>query len=102
MTLDVPSGAESPGSVAERAVEGLREVGHEVVRILDAHGVANEVVLDADLEALLGRQLVEAHDRGLLDEALPPAERRGDIGDRARVDYPRGGIQVAAHFERHD
>ena len=28
-----------PGSVAERSVEGLREVGHEVVRILNANGV---------------------------------------------------------------
>ena len=61
--------------IGKRAVEGLREVGDQVVGVLDADGVADEVVLDADLETLLGGQLVEAHDGGLLDEALHAAER---------------------------
>jgi len=35
------------------AVEGLGEVGDQVVGVLDADSVADEVVLDADLEPLL-------------------------------------------------
>jgi len=58
----------------ERAIQGLREVGDEVVGVFDAHGVADQVVLDPDLQALLGGQLVEAHDGGLLDERLDATE----------------------------
>src|SRR5689334_22804236 len=71
-----------------RALESLGEVGNQVVRVLDTDGVADEVVLDADLKTLLARQLVEAHDGRLLDEALDTAERYREIGDPASVDDP--------------
>src|ERR1700732_3295227 len=54
----------------EGAVQRLGEVGDQVVGVLDADREADQVVLDADLEALLAGELVEAHDRGLLDQAL--------------------------------
>src|SRR5919108_3152922 len=68
------------------AIERLGQIRDQIVRILDADRVANQVVLDAHLQALLSRELVEAHDRRLLDEALHAAERGCDVGNRARVD----------------
>src|SRR5581483_4812052 len=72
-------GAREPSS---RDLERLAEVFHQVVRVLEADAQADQVVLDADLEPLLGRELEEAHERGLLDERLDP--------------------QVALHLEAHD
>ena len=69
----------------EGAFEGLGQVGDQIVGILDADGVADEIVLDADLPALLGGELLEALAGGLLDEAPHAAERGGDVGNRARV-----------------
>src|SRR5262249_16750364 len=54
--------------LGERAVQSLGEIGDEVVGVLDADRITDEVVLDPDFEALLARELVEAHDGGLLDE----------------------------------
>src|SRR5262245_43785386 len=82
-----------------RALESLGEVGNQVVRVLDTDGVADEAVLDSDLKTLLARQLVEAHDGRLLDEALDAAERDREIGDPAGVHDPRGGVEVAPHLE---
>ena len=53
-------------------------------------------------EALLGRELVEAHQRRLLDQALDAAERRGDARDAAAVDDARRGVEIARDLERHD
>src|SRR5580765_7967529 len=83
----------------EGVVERLGDVGNQIVGVLDAHGVADEIVLDTDLEPLLGGELVEAHDRGLLYEALRPAERRRDVRDAAGVDRARGRVEVALHLE---
>ncbi len=43
-------------------------------RVLDPDRVADQVVLDPDLQALLGGELVEAHQGRLLDQALDAAE----------------------------
>src|SRR5919106_4637867 len=92
----------SPAASAagEGAVEGLGEVGDEVVGVFDSDRVANEVVLDPDLEPLLGGQLVEAHDGGLLDEALDAPQGDGEVRDGAGVDHAGGGVDVAADLER--
>src|SRR5262245_26349934 len=101
-TQDRSPTREGPRSAFRKgAVEGLGEVGHEIVGVLDADGVADEIVLDADLQAFLGRELVEAHDRRLLDQALDAAERGRDVGDRARVHQARGRVEIAADLERH-
>src|SRR5690242_8874178 len=87
--------------LGEGSVEGLGEVGDQVVGILDTDREADQVVLDPDLLPLLAGELVEAHDRGLLDEALHPAQGGGDEGDRARVHHPGGRVQVARDLEGH-
>src|SRR6478752_609085 len=76
------------GGRGSHLVERLGEVGDQVADVLDADGIADERVLDADLEALLGAELIEAHQGRLFDQALHAAERRGDTGDAARVDQP--------------
>src|SRR6266850_5189727 len=83
----------------EGAVEGLGEVRDQVVGVLDADREADQVVLDADLEALLAGELVEAHDRGLLDQALHPAQRGRDERDRARVHHPGRRVEIARDLE---
>ena len=55
------------GDTSGRAVERSNQVGDELVGVFDAHGIADEVVLDADRFALLGAQLKVAHQRRLLD-----------------------------------
>jgi hypothetical protein len=42
------------GGARRRGREGLVEVGEEVLGVFDADGVADEVVADADGEALFG------------------------------------------------
>ena len=64
--------------------------------------MSDQGVPDPDLETLLRRQLVEARERGLLDQALHPAERRGDPRDPTGVHQARGGGEVPAHLERDD
>src|SRR6266481_3358420 len=83
----------------EGAVEGLGEIGDQVVGVLDADREANQVVLDADLEPLLAAELVEAHDRGLLDQALDSAQRGRDERDRARVHHPGRRVEIARDLE---
>src|SRR5687768_8358146 len=78
-SMSAPSRRSALSGVGEGAIEGLGEIGDEVVGILDADGVADQVVLDADLQSLLGGQLVEAHDGRLLDEALHAAERHREV-----------------------
>src|SRR5262245_56431769 len=60
-----------------RGVERAREVGHEVVLVLDADGDADERVVDAERLPRLGGDARVRHDRGVLDEALDAAERLG-------------------------
>src|SRR5262245_26030362 len=83
-------------------LERLAEVRDELVRVLDADGVADEVVLHADRLSLLRRELVEAHERGLLDEALHAAEARRDLGDRRRVHDAARADEIRIDLERHD
>ena len=69
-------------------VEGLGEVGEEVVGVLEADGHADEAVGDAELGALGGREA--AGDRGRVGEQrLGAAERQGDAGEPAALDERR-------------
>src|SRR5437868_6510433 len=63
-------------------VERAREIGHEIVLVLDADGDADERVVDAEGLARLGRDARVRHDRRVLDEALDAAERLG-AGEQA-------------------
>jgi hypothetical protein len=55
------------------AFERSGQIGDEIIGILDADRVANEIVFDADEKAFFGRKLVEAHQRRLLDQTLHTA-----------------------------
>src|SRR5262245_45128885 len=55
-TLQVAGARPSP-HVERLLVQRLQQVGDQVVRALDAHRVADQVVLDPDRFALLGGQL---------------------------------------------
>src|SRR4029434_386507 len=83
----------------EGAFERRRQIADQVRAVLDADRVSDQVVLDPDLEPLLTRQLVEAHDRRLLDERLDPAQRGGDVGNGAGVDHPRRRVEIPRHLE---
>ena len=63
--------------------EGLLDVGDDVVGVLDAAGVADEAVGDAEREALFLRLVPEGHRDRQLDQALDAAEARRLVGDRA-------------------
>src|SRR5688572_9110085 len=102
MSMIAPRRRDPSAAVGEGAIEGLGEIRDEVVGILDADRVPDQVVLDPDLEALLAGELVEAHDGGLLDEAFHAAQRRRDVRDGARIHDPRGGIEVPTDLEGDD
>ena len=87
---------------ASHVFEGSGEIGDQIVGVLDADRVADQVVLDPDLQPLLGGELVEAHQRRLLDQALDAAERRRDLRNAAAVDDPGSGFEVAGNLERND
>lgn len=57
-----------------RLLESGGEVSDEVFAIFDAHRITDQVVLDADHQALFGGELVEAHERRLLDQAFNPPQ----------------------------
>src|SRR5436309_1792289 len=54
--------------------EGLREVADDIVGVLDSDRQAHQVVANSNRQALLGRELVVRHQRGLLDERLDAAQ----------------------------
>src|SRR5437588_8041757 len=82
-------------------VERLRQIGDEVLHVLDADSEPDQAVVDPDRLALLRGQLEVGHQRGLLDERLDRAERRRDGGQLARVDEPRRLAQPAFEQEAH-
>lgn len=65
---------EAAAPVRSDALERLCQVGDEIAGVLDPHRVAYQRVLDADLEAFLRGELIEAHQGGLLDQALDAAK----------------------------
>src|SRR5262249_10204918 len=84
-----------------RRFHSLRQVGNQVLDVLDADGEADEVLTDSDRQPLLGRELVKGHQGGVLDERLHPAQRRGDRRQAAGAHHARGLAQPAADEEAH-
>src|SRR4249919_1671690 len=88
--------------VASHVFEGGGEIGDQIFRILDAHRIADQVVLDSNLETLLGGELVEAHQRRLLDQALNASQRRCDLRNATAIHDPGSRFEVAGNLERND
>lgn len=67
-------------------VQRLRHVCPDVLGVLHAAREAHQVVLDADLGALLGPLVPVADHGGLLDQALHTTQAGRDVGQLAGVD----------------
>ena len=57
-----------------RPFQRAGEIGDEVGAVFDTDGVADQIVLYANHQPLLGGKLVEAHQRRLLDKAFNPSQ----------------------------
>jgi hypothetical protein len=57
-----------------RVIEGAQKIFDEIMRFFDADRQTDQSWVDADLVQLFVRQLEEAHDRGLFDQAFYSAE----------------------------
>src|SRR5262249_44864840 len=84
-----------------RGFQRLRQIGNQVLDVLDADREADEVFADPNRQPLLGRQLVKGHQSGLLDERFDPSQRRGDRRQEAGVYHARGLVQPAADQKAH-
>ena len=73
-------------------LQGLSEIGDQVVRVLEA---------DRDAEQVAGRGCARAFDRGaMLDEALGPAEARRVPEEANARGGPKRGVATAADADR--
>src|SRR4030095_11070371 len=84
------------------AFKGGGEIGDQILRIFDAYRIADEVVLDPDLKALLRRKFIETHQRGLLDETLDATQGGRDLRDGASIHDPGCRIEVTGNLEGND
>src|SRR5262245_44193132 len=66
-------------SSASDRVEGPREVGEQVLGVLDAAGEADQRVGDPHLDAVRALDVPVGHQHGHLDQRLDAAEARGDV-----------------------
>src|SRR5262249_9282557 len=97
-----PPGSWRTGTSESHAVEGGVEIGDEIFWVFDPDRVANQVIFDPDLQTLLGGELVETHQRRLLDQTLYAPQRGRDLRDAACIHHPGSGLKVAGNFERND
>jgi len=88
--------------VASHVFEGGGEIGDQILRVFDAHRVTDQVVLDPDLQTLFRGELIETHQRGLLDQALDTPQRGRDLGDAASINDPGRSLEVTGNLERNN
>src|SRR4029450_992657 len=84
---------------ASHAFKGGGEIGDQILRVFDAYRIADEVVLDPDLKALLRRKFIETHQRGLLDQTLDATQRGRDLRDAASIHDPGCRLEVTGNLE---
>src|SRR4051812_33561613 len=72
---------------ASGSFERAHQILNQIIGFLDPDRQTYQSGIDADLGQIVVAQLEEAHDRGLLDQCLHPAQRRGDLRDARRVDH---------------
>src|SRR5215475_6173741 len=87
---------------ASHAFEGSGEISDEIFRVFDPDRVANQVVLDPNLQALLRCEFVEAHQRRLLDQALYTPQGGCDLRNAASIHHPGRSLEVTGNLERND
>ena len=90
------------GDVGRGRVEGLGQVGDEVVDVLQADRQADEVIGDAGRSLLLGLQLRVRGRGGVDDERLGVADVGQQAEDLDVVDEPAPGLDAALDAERDD
>ena len=64
----------------------LFNVGQQVIRILDAGGIAHQAIMNPQPLAFLRRQFVVRHQCRLFHQAFHPTQARGDVRDTQRID----------------
>src|SRR5205814_3697023 len=87
-----PSGLDS--------VEGLLEVGDEVVGILTAYGEPEQALRDPRRRETAGVVLAMARRRGMRDDRVDAAEARGPETELHGVHQTLAGLAPSANFER--
>src|SRR4029450_12551435 len=87
---------------ASHAFKGGGEIGDQILRIFDAYRIADEVVLDPDLKALLRRKFIETHQSGLLDQTLAATKRGRDLRDGASIHDPGCSLEITGNLERNN
>jgi hypothetical protein len=80
--------------------QGLVEVGEDILDVLDADGVADQVVGDAQLTAFV--RVGRGKDGLLADDALHAAEGRPHVGEAKAIDELAGFLQAASDIEADD